>query len=69
MKPSYIHEPGDGRGPRDVFLNDRRLDAVLYANERRGVVKVARQPFKVDKHGKRILARTMHGTVRVEPKA
>lgn len=68
MKPSHIHTAGDGRGYRNVYVNDRLVEMAEYADERRGIVRAYRQPLKIDKHGKRALTYTLHGNVRVEPK-
>lgn len=64
----WQHYGGDGLPPRNVFLNGKRLDHVLCADECRGVVRVAGFPFRLDKHKKRILFKTLRGTVRVEVK-
>ena len=64
-KPLHAHTAGDGRGPRDAYLNGKLIEHVLYADERKGVVRVAVWPYRLDKYRKRILVRTLHGTVKV----
>ncbi len=68
MKGSHIHTPEDGRGVRDVFLNGKLLERVTYADTRRGIVRVVGNPIKLDKWKKRVLWRTLRGTVVVVPK-
>lgn len=66
----HIHTSTDKRGKRDVFLNGKRIESVLYANTKKGVVRVARTErglLKLHKHGKRIQMRTLHGAVQVLP--
>lgn len=64
-QPPHIHLPQDGRDPRDVFLNGQLVKRVLYADTRRGLVRVADDPYRVHKHGKRIITRTLRGVVLV----
>lgn len=63
----HIHTAGDGRGPRDVFLNGKLIDRVMYADTRAGLVRVTGNPVKLDKFKKRILTRTLRGAVEVRP--
>jgi len=67
-KDSTIHEPMDGRGPRLVFLNGQEIQKCFYADTKKGVAKVYRTPFQLDKHKKRLLSDTLHGDVRLEIK-
>ena len=67
-QPDHIHTGGDGRGQRDVFLDGRLIDQVVYADTKRGIVRVTDSPPRLDKWGKRILTRTMKGRVAVFPK-
>lgn len=66
-----IHKPDDGRGRRAIFLNGRLIENVVYANTRKGIIRVARIDtngvVKLDKHRKRILTDTLRGTVTVYP--
>lgn len=64
----HIHTAGDGRGPRDVFLNGKLVDRVMYADTRAGIVRVVGSPVKLDKWKKRVLTRTLRGTVEVRVK-
>lgn len=63
----HIHTPGDGRGLRGVTMNGVVLDRVVYADTKRGVVRVHDNPPKVHKYRKRLIERTLHGDVRVYP--
>lgn len=73
MKPNeYVHVAGDGRISEDrkhwkrvVFLNGKEIDGVVYADTKRGIVRVCRHPLKLDKHHKRVLTRTIRGHVEV----
>lgn len=60
-----LHTPDDRRGPRDVLLNGELLKRVVYANTRRGLVRVTDAPPKVHKHRKRVISRTLRGKVEV----
>ena len=62
----YVHTPYDGRGTnRDVLLNGNKIDRVLYADEKRGIVRVTHSPMRLDKWRKRILWKTLRGRVEV----
>jgi len=63
---SWRHSAHDGRGPRAVFLDGARLERVVYADERRGVVKVVPNPFRVSKRGN-VITRVQRGRVEVRP--
>ena len=72
MRPNkYVHASDDGRVSedgkilRDVFLNGKKIDHVVYADTKRGVVRVVRQPVRTDKYHKRVLTRTVRGHVEV----
>jgi hypothetical protein len=67
--PPHIHTGGDGRRPRDVFLNGKRLERVVYADTRRGIVRVTDKPVKLHKHCKRIITRTLRGVVEVRERS
>ena len=64
----YVHTPYDGRGTRDVFLNGNKIDRVIYADEKRGIVRVVGNPIRIDKWHKRVLWRTLRGRVEVVSK-
>ena len=65
----YVHTPYDGRGKnRDVLLNGNKIDRVIYADEKRGIVRVLRSPIRLDKWCKRVLWRTFRGRVEVVSK-
>lgn len=61
----HIHTGNDGRGTRDVFLNGRLIDRVMYADTRLGFVRVIDDPIRLDKEKKRLLTRTLRGIVEV----
>lgn len=63
--PDHIHRVGDGRGPRDVFLNGIPVRNVLYANTMEGVVRCHDDPPKPDKHRNRLIERTRRGLVEI----
>ena len=67
MKPNqYVHTPTDGRGnDRVVFLNGKKIERVIYADTKRGIVRVVGNPIKLCKHGKQVKAKTMRGAVEV----
>ena len=65
----YVHTPYDGRGTnRDVLLNGNKIDCVIYADEKRGIVRVLRSPIRLDKWRKLVLWRTFRGRVEVVSK-
>lgn len=64
----WIHEPSDGKGARRVLLNGEEIGRVVYADERKGFVRIHDNPPKLDKYKKRIIERTLHGAVVVLPK-
>lgn len=70
MKPNqYVHTPYDGRGTnRDVLLNGNKIDRVIYADEKRGIVRVVSNPIRIDKWHKRVLWKTLRGRVEVVSK-
>lgn len=64
----WPHYAGDGQPRRDVFLNDKKIEHVLAADDVSGIVKVAVWPIRVDKRKKQIRSKILRGTVRVEIK-
>lgn len=66
MRPNkYVHTPYDGRGNRDVFLNGKKIERVIYADEKRGIIRVTDTPLRLDKWRKNILWKTLRGRVEV----
>ena len=61
----YVHTYGDGRGARDVFLNGKKIEHVVYADEKRGIVRVTDYPIRLDKWRKKALWKTLRGRVEV----
>jgi hypothetical protein len=66
MTGSHIHTPRDGRGHRRVFLNGREIKRVVYADTKKGVVRIHDDPPRMHRWRKRIIERTLHGIVGVE---
>lgn len=65
MAAEHIHTPDDGRGPREVYVDGKKLDKVFYADTRRGIACYYPQPYKTDRWRKRILSRQVRGRVEV----
>ena len=38
-KPEWVHEPDDGRGPREVFVDGVKVHRCVYADTRRGFAR------------------------------
>jgi hypothetical protein len=74
VNPPHIHYPGDGRLPREVFLNGERIEHVVYADEKLGKVVVFRWPLQLQNYlsgdtvRQRILRHTIYGNVFVRVK-
>ena len=49
-----------------VFVGGIELKNVLTLNRRKGVLRVSLEPFRLDKHRKRVLTKTLYGTIRLE---
>lgn len=60
----HIHTPHDGRGLRDVFVNGNRIDHVVWADTRKGVVWFMPAPVRVTRAGE-VYARRLRGQVEV----
>lgn len=67
MIDSKVHVPGDGRGNRMVRLDGKPIFNCVYANERKGKVRVIPLPIRLHKHRKRVITRTLYGEVKVTP--
>lgn len=72
MKPNkYVHTPDDRRisesirTQREVFVNGKMIDGCMYADTKRGIVRVVSRPIRLDKHMKRVLTKTLRGNVEV----
>lgn len=63
---SHIHTPDDSRGRRRVYVDGVLIEAVFYADTKRGIVRAYRQPLRLDKHRKRLLSYVLRGIVTVE---
>ena len=66
MMAEHIHEVGDGRGLRHVYVNGKRVYCVVYANTKKGIVDYYPTPSKIHRREKRIISRRLRGDVRVE---
>lgn len=64
MQNPNVHYAGDGRGPRDVFVNGNRIGHVVYADETKGIVKFTPYPVRAKRNGD-AYTRKLHGTVQV----
>lgn len=66
MSQGHIHTPGDGRGPRNVFVNGNKIGKVFYADTEKGLVKFYPQPVRVHRNGLEAYSRELRGTVTLE---
>ncbi|QLQ28518.1 MAG: hypothetical protein HZT39_09835 [Pseudoxanthomonas sp.] len=66
MKP-WRHSANDGRGRRAVYLNGELIDRVVYADERRGIVKVIDSPIRLNRRRDGIITHVRRGRVEVRP--
>ena len=64
-RAKHIHTLSDGRGPREVFLNGRRIRRVIYADEKKGFALVGYAVPRLDKNRENILTRTLRGKIEV----
>lgn len=67
MNQPHIHTPSDGRGGRNAYLNGNLVRRVVYADTKKGYIRVTDDPPKLDKYGKRVISRTLRGKVEVVP--
>lgn len=49
-----------------VFVGGIEVKNVMAVNRRKGVLRVSLEPFRLDKHRKRVLTKTLYGTIRLE---
>lgn len=61
----HIHTPHDGRGLRRVTLNGQEIKGVVYADTKRGIVRVTDDPPKLNLWRKRVITRQLRGVVEV----
>ncbi len=66
FKP-WVHTPHDGRGLRDVYLDGKPIDHVIYAETRRGVVRMHHHPFRRSKTRDQVISYKRKGRVEVYP--
>lgn len=59
-----LHTVGDGRGPRQVYVDGRPVSRIVIADIKRGVV---RQHVGIRGRGRQLLYRAIRGKVTVEP--
>ncbi|WP_339617202.1 hypothetical protein [uncultured Gilvimarinus sp.] len=61
---SHIHEVGDNRGLRKIYLNGGLIDWAFYADTRKGFVGYYPAPVRLNKRrGDRALSRRKRGKV------
>ncbi len=63
---SHIHTPSDGRGGRYVFVNGNKIDHVIYADTKKGIVKYHPHPIRIKKGSDFVYTRILKGLVTVE---
>lgn len=67
MGNDHIHRVGDGRGPRDVFVNGNKIDCAVWADTKRGEVVFHPRPARIHKLRRdEVYARMLKGVVTVE---
>jgi hypothetical protein len=49
-----------------VFVDGKLADKCFYADTKRGIARVFIYPFRIHKHGKRALSKTLRGTITVK---
>jgi hypothetical protein len=59
----HIHTWHDGRGVRDIFVSGKLVRRVLYADEKKGIVRVVHAVIRLDKNRENVLTRTRRGKV------
>jgi hypothetical protein len=47
MSKDHIHEVGDGRGPRIVYVDGKRVESAFYANTKHGIVHAYKEPISI----------------------
>lgn len=60
----HIHTANYGRGRRDVFVNGNRIEFVVWADERAGIVWFCPQPLRLSRRGE-VYSRCLRGRVQV----
>jgi len=61
----HIHTPHDGRGLRHVFVNGNKIDRVIYADTKRGVVRYLPYPVRLHRNRQEVYSRVLRGNVEV----
>ena len=61
--PRHIHTPDDGRGFRDTFVNGELVGGVVYADEKKGFVRVVTNPIKYNKLRRHVITKKIKGEV------
>lgn len=63
----HIHLPDDGRGPRQVYIDGQAVKRVIYADTRKGFVRIHHDPIRFNR--KREVTRSFKrlGVVTVDP--
>ena len=60
-----IHTPDDGRGGRDVYLDGTMIERVVYADTRRGFVRMHHEPMRVSRRRDCVITKEAYGEVKV----
>ncbi|WP_296257780.1 MULTISPECIES: hypothetical protein [unclassified Pseudomonas] len=68
FRQEHVHTPGDGRGPRHVFIDGAECSDVTYADTKLGIAVIATHPLRVLPGTDYIDETVVMGDVRVEPK-
>lgn len=63
---SHIHQVGDGRGYRSVYVNGGYIPRAVYANERKGVVISHRFPRRFNRKTGEFQRRHHRGKVTIK---
>lgn len=61
----HIHTPDDGRGGRDVYLDGTMIDRVVYADTRRGFVRMHHEPMRMSRRRECFITKKACGEVKV----
>lgn len=67
MVEHSIQHPGDGRGPRRVYVNGNEISNVLWADVAAGVIAYAPQPVRLHRLRDEIYTRKLRGVITVVP--
>lgn len=62
-----IYVPGtyESYGIKAILVNGKIIKHVFYCDDKKGLVKYYPFPFRLHKHGKRVISKTVRGIVEV----